>query len=367
MRIRSGPHDSSAQVARERAAVVVTDWSTASAAMQTVRDVDYLSNVLLKVMIQSDNPEAVGGTRSVGHQQQDGQDVSRASLETSACPRGSASGARSGSNFVIKTIVLMLVLVLVFMLAYPLINSWDFFAEVPISNWLSFDWRPNVGAYGFGTAVTGSFLLVLTALPFSLLVGWLISLQLVDNRKNWLSPTIVGILEVWISLPSVIIGVWAILEIIPLIREIFGGTGYSLLAATIGLIIFITPTCTLLFYRSYLTHLDQFEGLEKSFQMSALSRSELFIKSQPTAVIGTTNYIFCRIFGETMVVLMLSGNSVQIPGNFLEGFRSLTATIALEMSYATGMHETALFALATAAIVIILVVLLAQYRSLVNV
>jgi phosphate transport system permease protein len=137
--------------------------------------------------------------------------------------------------------------------------------------------------------------------------------------------------------------VWAILEIIPLVREIFGGTGYSLLASTIGLTIFITPTCTLLFYRSYLTHLDQFEGLEKSFQMSALSRSELFIKSQPTAVIGTTNYIFCRIFGETMVVLMLSGNSVQIPGNFLDGFRSLTATIALEMSYATGMHETALF------------------------
>ena len=112
--------------------------------------------------------------------------------------------------------------------------------------------------------------------------------------------------------------------------------------------------------------MDQFQGLENSFEMSVLSRSELFIKSQPTAVIGTINYIFCRIFGETMVVLMLSGNSVQIPGNLLEGFRSLTATIALEMAYATGMHETSLFALATAAIVIILVVLLAQYRRLIH-
>ncbi|MGB5735272.1 MAG: hypothetical protein WBM40_12615 [Thiohalocapsa sp.] len=315
----------------------------------------------------TDNPQTVGSNRAGRRLGQRAQEVSRAGAEDGASYPAPESRAQGIGNVIIKAIILMLVLVLIFMLAYPLINSWDFFAEVPIGNWLSFDWRPNVGEFGFGTALAGSFLLVLTTLPLSLLAGWLISLQLVDNRNNWLSPTIVGVLEVWISLPSVIIGVWAILEIIPLVRDIFGGTGYSLLAATIGLTIFITPTCTLLFYRSYLTHLDQFEGLEKSFQMSALSRSELFIKSQPTAVIGTTNYIFCRIFGETMVVLMLSGNSVQMPSNFLEGFRSLTATIALEMSYATGMHETALFALATAAIVIILVVLLAQYRRLVHV
>lgn len=313
------------------------------------------------------NSQTVGSKRAGRRLGQRAQEWSRAGAEDGASSPAPESRVQGIGNLIIKAIILMLVLVLIFMLAYPLINSWDFFAEVPIGNWLSFDWRPNVGEFGFGTALAGSFLLVLATLPLSLLAGWLISLQLVDNRNNWLSPTIVGVLEVWISLPSVIIGVWAILEIIPLVRDIFGGTGYSLLAATIGLTIFITPTCSLLFYRSYLTHLDQFEGLEKSFQMSALSRSELFIKSQPTAVIGTTNYIFCRIFGETMVVLMLSGNSVQMPSNFLEGFRSLTATIALEMSYATGMHETALFALATAAIVIILVVLLAQYRRLVHV
>jgi ABC-type phosphate transport system permease subunit len=78
---------------------------------------------------------------------------------------------QAAAIFLIKAIVLMLVLVLVFMLAYPLINSRAFFAEIPVSNWLSFDWRPNVGAFGFGTALTGSFLLVLTTLPLSLLGG----------------------------------------------------------------------------------------------------------------------------------------------------------------------------------------------------
>ncbi|MBK1633956.1 hypothetical protein CKO31_25165 [Thiohalocapsa halophila] len=253
------------------------------------------------------------------------------------------------------------------MLAFPLLSSVDFFREVPIGNWLSFDWLPDDGYFGVMTPLTGSLMLVLVTLPMSLFIGWLLSLSLVDNRKHWLNPVLVAILEVWISLPSVIIGVWAIIQIVPLVRETFGGNGYSLLAASIGLTIFITPICTLLFYRSYLTHLDQFQGLEYSFQMSALSRSELFIKSQPTAVIGTINYIFCRIFGETMVVVMVSGNSLQIPSSFLDSFRSLTAAIALEMSYASGLHEQALFAMASIAIVLILVVLLAQYRRLINV
>ena len=266
-----------------------------------------------------------------------------------------------------KFIVLLLVLILVFMLAYPLISSIDFFIEIPLSNWVSFDWYPDEDYFGMMVPLAGSLLLVLVTLPLSLLLGWILSLQLVDNRKSWLNPVSVAVLEVWISLPSVIIGIWAIIEIIPMVRENFGGNGYSLLAAAIGLTIFITPTCTLLFYRSYLTHLDQYQGLESSFQMSTLSRSELFIKSQPTAVIGTINYIFCRIFGETMVVLMVSGNSLQIPGNFLKSFRTLTANIALEMSYAGGMHETALFAMASIAIVLIMIVLLVQYKRLINV
>ena len=265
-----------------------------------------------------------------------------------------------------KFIVLFLVLLLIFLLAYPLTSSYEFFQEIPISNWTSMNWYPERGLFGFGTALTGSLLLVIFTLPLALLLGWIISLQLVDSRKSWLNPVSIAILEVWISLPSVIIGVWALIQVVPLVRE-FGGTGYSLIATVIGLTIFIMPTCALLFYRSYLTHLDQYSGLENSFEMSMLSRSELFIKSQPTAVIGTINYIFCRIFGETMVVLMLSGNSLQVPGNIFEGMRTLTATIALEMAYASDMHETSLFALSTVAIAVILVVLLAQYKRLIHV
>ena len=262
-------------------------------------------------------------------------------------------------------VALLLISALAFMLAYPVMRSLPFFAEVPIENWTSLDWRPGDGFFGFGTAMAGSLLLVLAVLPLSLTLGWLIGVQLADSRRSWVNPLSIALLEVWVALPSVIIGVWAMMQLVPMVRDV-AGSGYSLVTAAIGLTIFITPTCTLLFYRSYRLHLQHYQGLETSFEMSVLSRSELFIKSQPSAVVGTINYIFCRVFGETMIVLMLSGNSLQIPGNPFEGMRSLTATIALEMSYATGMHQTSLFALATIAMLLIFFVLLAQYKRLSN-
>lgn len=264
-----------------------------------------------------------------------------------------------------RALAIVLIAALAFTLAFPVIQSLPFYAEVPIDNWTSTDWRPSDGYFGFGTAMAGSMLLVLATLPLSLALGWLLSIQLVDSRRSLINPFTVALLEVWVALPSVIIGVWAMTELVPIVRDI-AGSGYSLITAAIGLTIFITPTCTLLFYRSYRAHLQHYQALESSFEMSVLSRSELFIKSQPSAVIGTTNYIFCRVFGETMVVLMLSGNSLQIPGNPFEGMRTVTATIALEMAYSMGMHQTALFALATFAMLIILFVLLFQYKRLTN-
>jgi phosphate transport system permease protein len=51
-----------------------------------------------------------------------------------------------------------------------------------------------------------------------------------------------------------------------------------------------------------------------------------------------------RAVGETMAVIMVAGNGVKLPSGPLDSVRTLTANIALEMSYATGMHRQALFA-----------------------
>jgi phosphate transport system permease protein len=62
-----------------------------------------------------------------------------------------------------------------------------------------------------------------------------------------------------------------------------------------------------------------------------------------------------RAIGETMAVIMVAGNAVKIPHSALESVRSLTANIALEMSYATGLHRQALFATGVILFVVIII------------
>jgi ABC-type phosphate transport system permease subunit len=68
-----------------------------------------------------------------------------------------------------------------------------------------------------------------------------------------------------------------------------------------------------------------------------------------------------RAIGETMAVIMVTGNSVMIPHSALDSARTLTANIALEMSYATGMHREALFA--TGVVLFIVIIFLNSIAS----
>jgi ABC-type phosphate transport system permease subunit len=62
-----------------------------------------------------------------------------------------------------------------------------------------------------------------------------------------------------------------------------------------------------------------------------------------------------RAIGETMAVIMIAGNSLKIPTSLLDPVRTLTSNIALEMGYASGLHQQALFATGVVLFVIIMV------------
>ena len=62
-----------------------------------------------------------------------------------------------------------------------------------------------------------------------------------------------------------------------------------------------------------------------------------------------------RAVGETMAIIMVAGNAVKMPDSALDSARTLTANIALEMGYATGMHRQALFATGVVLLIIIMI------------
>ncbi|MFQ5495234.1 MAG: phosphate ABC transporter permease subunit PstC [Phycisphaerae bacterium] len=150
-------------------------------------------------------------------------------------------------------------------------------------------------------------------------------------------------IELLAGIPSVVYGLWGLVVLVPLIRRI-EPPGPSLLAGVIVLTIMIMPTVALTadaaFSQVARAHLRGAAALGLSRRATVrgvvfpAARSGLY-----TGVILETG----RAIGETMAVLMVCGNIVRTPDSLFAPVRTLTANIALEMSYAMGDHRSALF------------------------
>lgn len=151
------------------------------------------------------------------------------------------------------------------------------------------------------------------------------------------------VLELLAGIPSVVYGLWGLDVLTPLIRQ-WQPPGQSLLASVLILTIMILPTMALLSEsslrsvpRSYLEGAAAL-GLSRWATIRGVAlpaaRGGIF-----TAVLLATG----RAIGETMAVLMVSGNVVQIPGSIFNPIRTITANIALELGYAMDHQRSALF------------------------
>jgi phosphate transport system permease protein len=151
------------------------------------------------------------------------------------------------------------------------------------------------------------------------------------------------LIELLAGIPSVVYGFWGLVVLTPLIRA-WQPPGQSLLAGMVILALMVLPTIALLadaglrgVPRAYLEGAAAL-GLSRwaTIRGVALPAARGAIV---TAVVLATG----RAFGETMAVLMVSGNVVQVPASVFDPVRVLTANIALELGYALGHHRSALF------------------------
>ena len=146
------------------------------------------------------------------------------------------------------------------------------------------------------------------------------------------------------GIPSVVFGLWGLTVLVPLIAR-WQPPGASLLAAILILALMILPTVALT-SASALAAVPQ--PLLTGAAALGLSRRAVVLKvALPAARGGILNGVLlasARALGETMAVLMVAGNVVQYPTSLLDPVRVLTANMALEMAYATGLHRAGLFA-----------------------
>ncbi len=217
-------------------------------------------------------------------------------------------------------------------------------------------WRPGQGQYGILPMIVGSvaatFGSLILAIPMGL--GCAILLAEIAGRRarRFLRPVV----ELLVGIPSVVYGLVGMVLLVPLVRNL-GGNGYSVLAASIVLMAMILPTITSISEDAIRAVPRAYR--EASLAMGATQWQTIRHVLLPAARSGIGASIVLgmgRAVGETMAMIMVIGNSIKFPTSPLDSARTLTGNIALEINYASGLHEDALFA--TGIILLVFIIIL---------
>ena len=145
--------------------------------------------------------------------------------------------------------------------------------------------------------------------------------------------------------------------IVPLVRSNFGGNGSSIMSASILLGMMILPT--IISQSEASIHAVPNSYYEGSLALGATHERSVFCSILPAAKSGILAGIILvvgRAIGETMAVIMVAGNQARMPQGILQGVRTLTANIVIEMGYAEGLHREALIATGVVLFAFILII-----------
>jgi phosphate transport system permease protein len=204
-------------------------------------------------------------------------------------------------------------------------------------------WYPLEGAFQYGPMVLGSVLSAFGAVMIAVPIAFGLSLGLHFFWSRALVGVIRQILGLLVGLPSVVYGFWGLVTLVPWINQ-WQSPGTSLLAAILLLGGMILPTMTLMLDQSY-ARIDRSAVLAAHALGLDMPRTFACVVLPHTrpALGAAISISLGRALGETMAVIMVAGNIVQVPSTVFDPVRTLTANIALEMAYAMDQHKAALF------------------------
>lgn len=266
--------------------------------------------------------------------------------------------------------IVFLLAACVSILCVGLICAFLFISGVPAMKEIGFGqfllgrvWKPGAEIYGIYPMIVGSVIVTGIALLLGVPVALLTAIELAffcpERVYRLLRPAI----ELLAGIPSVVYGFFGIVVLVPAVRTLgapWDGRGNSILTASILLAIMILPTIVGVVEPAL-------RAVPRSYYEGALALGATHERSVYTAVVpaagsGVMAGIVLglgRAMGETMAVIMVAGNQARMPKGILQGIRTLTGNIVIEMGYAEGLHREALIATGVVLFVFILIINLA--------
>ena len=234
--------------------------------------------------------------------------------------------------------------IVLFIIGFLVLESIPIFRKVGILPFLSDAyWNPTQGLYNLTAMLIGTLLVVAGAVLLAAPIGILSALFCHYYAPKPVANFYRRLLGIMSGIPGVVYGFWGLVVLVPLINRLHP-PGASLLAGILLLALLIIPTIALIADAS-LAGVPQ-EYLQGAVALSLSRWGTIREIVLPAARSGLFTSIILgtgRAIGETIIVLMVCGNIVQIPSSLFDPIRTLPANIALEMDFALGDHRSALF------------------------
>jgi phosphate transport system permease protein len=275
--------------------------------------------------------------------------------------------------FVFSLIPVSLALIILVMLV---VKSWPIIKSESL--WLLITgkiWKPNQGLFGFWPFITGTFWVTVLALVIAVPPCLLTAIYLAEYAGLRLRTIAKPLLDLLAAIPSVVYGVWGMLAIVPFIQNKLGPyinlhfpqisflsssnpTGFGILAGAVVLAIMIVPFIIAILY-------EIMNNVPKGLKEACLAMGTTRLQTVrwvvlPQSLPGILAAIVLgasRALGETMAVLMVVGNVVQVPHSILDAAYPLPALIANNYGemMSIPLYDSALMTAALILLVIILV------------
>ena len=241
-------------------------------------------------------------------------------------------------------------------------------SEVGLVNFLGgMKWAPynQPAQFGIFPMIIGSIYVTVGAIIVGVPIGLLTALFMARFCPPRAYRVLKPLVELLAGIPSIVYGFFGMMVLVPFVRNAFGGDGNSVLTAALLLGIMILPTIIGVSEAALRAVPESY--YEGALALGASHERSVFFTVFPAAKSGVLSAVVLgvgRALGETMAVIMVAGNQPWIPSSILQGVRTLTANIVIEMSYAADLHREML--IATGVVLFTLVLLLNLCFSALN-
>lgn len=228
-------------------------------------------------------------------------------------------------------------------------------------------WKPSNDVYGIGYMIASTLVATIGAIIIAVPLGVLTALAIAEVLPKRLANLMNSAIELLAGIPSVIYGIFGLGLIVPIIAKISPQVqGQSLLAVIIVLTMMILPTIIAISVNAIKAVPNSYK--EGSLGLGATKMQTNFKVIIPAAKSGISAGVVLgigRAIGETMAIILVAGNVAGgLPTSLFDKVRPMTANIALEMSYATGVHQELLFTTGLVLFIFILILNIIMHKLL---